>query len=360
MKLSWAGYPSSGNPARSSSATRAGTRRRPRACGNWLPRRNRLPCWRFCQKLPAKRPVRAADLVARIREGLGKASLESWKRIELPRRRWISMAAGLGFVALSALLWRSSVVEALGRTRGSRFRSLPARPPDSRLVLVSIDDSTLEADNTPLAQKADEFGAEIDHAFANGAKAVAMDLLAATDLEQLRSAFSDSVLRHAPRLTLSALSSASGAVVGPECIAGLTTTALGPEQASSLFGAVNLVEDPDRVVRRGRLAYPDRDGGERVAWATRAVETLIPGRSESLREAVGDSYFRIDYSVRRDRFLASLGRTFPQRSNAIPRPLMGVWCSSAGGSSREAATTRTPYRTPERPKVRFQGSSSRP
>jgi CHASE2 domain-containing sensor protein len=61
----------------------------------------------------------------------------------------------------------------------------------------------------------------------------------------------------------------------------LTTAALGPRRASEVFGFVNLDEDRDRVVRRGRLWFRDRSGQERPSWAARAARGLGADRSRT-------------------------------------------------------------------------------
>ena len=251
-------------------------------------------------KLPQKRPRKASDLVTTIRAASARARVSRWRRTELPRRIGFSVAAGLVVTAASAFLWKSSMLAPLERrTVDLRFLSLPAKAPDPRIFLVSIDDATLEADNTPLSQKADEFGRELDRAFSMGAKAAAVDLLL-PEAWSRSEPFSQLVLRHAPMLTLAALSSPSGAVVGPECVGGVTAAALGPGQASELFGAVNLMEDTDGVVRRARIFYRDGNGGERNTLAARAAGTLAFDEMKRLRQNVGDSPLWIDYSAARD------------------------------------------------------------
>jgi CHASE2 domain-containing sensor protein len=67
------------------------------------------------------------------------------------------------------------------------------------------------------------------------------------------------------------------AVIGTEALAGLATAAMGEEAAGRLFGLVNLEEDADGVVRRGRLRFATRDGGFIDSWAAAAVRALVGG-----------------------------------------------------------------------------------
>ncbi len=89
------------------------------------------------------------------------------------------------------------------------------------------------------------------------------------------SAFSDLILRHPESLTLAAFSHGKN-VDGTEAVADLTAAALGPGGAGSLFGFVNLDEDPDGVVRQGRLRFRTGDGSERPSWAAKAAGTTFP------------------------------------------------------------------------------------
>ena len=274
-------------------------------------------------KLPQKRPRKASDLVTTIRAASARARVSRWRRTELPRRIGFSVAAGLVVTAASAFLWKSSMLAPLERrTVDLRFLSLPAKAPDPRIFLVSIDDATLEADNTPLSQKADEFGRELDRAFSMGAKAAAVDLLL-PEAWSRSEPFSQLVLRHAPMLTLAALSSPSGAVVGPECVGGVTAAALGPGQASELFGAVNLMEDTDGVVRRARIFYRDGNGGERNTLAARAAGTLAFDQMKRLRQNVGDSPLWIDYSAARDQLKRISWKDLSSKTDQDPRALEG-------------------------------------
>jgi CHASE2 domain-containing sensor protein len=112
--------------------------------------------------------------------------------------------------------------------------------------------------------------------------------------------FSQLALRHADRLTLAAFSTPSGDVIGPECIAGATTVALGPERASSLFGFVNLDQEDDGVSRRARLSYRDREGGARSSFAAKAASTIRAVRQPGWGE--GGEVFWIDHTIDAARF----------------------------------------------------------
>jgi CHASE2 domain-containing sensor protein len=112
---------------------------------------------------------------------------------------------------------------------------------------------------------------------------VAVDLLL-PDSWSTAQDFADLVLHHPETLTLAAFSNPDGSVLGTGSVAGLTAAALGPVRSASLFGFVNLDEDPDGVIRHGRLGFRDRAGGERPSWAARAAGMLSPHRVSSDRK----------------------------------------------------------------------------
>jgi CHASE2 domain-containing sensor protein len=93
-------------------------------------------------------------------------------------------------------------------------------------------------------------------------------------------------------LTLAAFSGPGGHVVGTECLSDLTTSALVLRRSSAPFRFVNLEEDPDGVIRRGRLFFRDEAGGRYPSWAARAASMLPPTRPEPAEPA-----FRIDHRI---------------------------------------------------------------
>jgi serine/threonine protein kinase len=242
------------------------------------------------ERLPARRPQKADDLVRHIRSAVSRAAVKTWRAKEIPRRIAAAVATAVVLPLALAPLSRSALLQQIeNRAVDVRLLALPKRVPDPRLVLVSLDEASLTADPTPLTAKADEFGRELARVFDAGARGVAIDLLLPAAWNQ-SSAFSDLILKHADRLTLAAFSSPAGDIIGPECLNALTAAALGPQRALDLFGFVNLDEDADGVNRRARLHYLDRGGNERDTWARRAVRTL---ESPSHALSSGDARTRV-------------------------------------------------------------------
>jgi serine/threonine protein kinase/CHASE2 domain-containing sensor protein len=243
-------------------------------------------------KNPADRPPRATGLVQQIRSAVFRAHIRTWRERETPRRIGLAVAAAIVLPLVLTPVWRSGVLQQLeNRSVDARFLAAPTRAPDARLMMISLDESSLAADPTPLTEKADEFGRELERVFAAGARAIAIDFLLPETWSRSK-AFSDLILRHPEALTLGAFSSPGGIVIGPECLNALAAAALGPKRVSDLFAFVNLNEDSDGVSRRAHLSYLDQNGTQRDAWAIRAVRNLDAALVPKTSSAVW-----IDHSV---------------------------------------------------------------
>jgi serine/threonine protein kinase len=225
------------------------------------------------QKDPALRPQTAGEVVRKLREGAARAQRSLWNSTEIPRR--IRLAALLAAALLIAgfLLPGPPLPAIENRIGDLRVRTSPVKSPDPRILLITLDEPSLESSPLSLADRADEIGRDLSRVRDAGARGVAIDFL----LPQKWSAskgFSDLLLRHSGKLTLAAFSNPDGNVVGTECVDELTAAALGPQRTSEIFGFVNLDEDRDGAVRRGRLWFRDRSGNERPSWAARAARGL--------------------------------------------------------------------------------------
>jgi CHASE2 domain-containing sensor protein len=197
----------------------------------------------------------------------------------------------------------------------ARFRYAPRRLPDPRVLVVLVDDASLAVSPTLLGERADEFAERFEQMFQAGASGIAVDFL----LPQRWSAsqrFSRVVLAHADRLSLAATSASDGQVVGPECIAGLTAAALGPERASALFGFVNIEPDADGVIRRARLSFQDTTGTRRDSFAVQSVRAAFGtgGLPAAIRHQLVDpksGVFIIDAAVDRRQMSTLSWRSLP-------------------------------------------------
>ncbi len=273
------------------------------------------------EKDPARRPVSGAAYVRRLRRAADVARLRLWRRTEAPRR--LALAAGLA----SSLLLTAPVLSGFGpirdlerRTIDARFRMVPSRSPDPRLLLLTLDEASLpKGVALGTTEVAEEIGDRLDRLFAAGVRGVAIDMLCPEPWGRSR-AFSDLVLRHHEALTLAAQAKADG-FTGPECVQGLTAVALGPA-ASEPFGLVNLEEDADGVLRRARLGYRDAEGGFRPTWAFHAARRLlepdIPPSSAAWRNG-----FWVDQSVDPERFPRISWKDLPHALEREPARFAG-------------------------------------
>ena len=264
----------------------------------------------------ASRPACAVAFVDSLRSAVRVARRREWRKREVPRRLVLSVLGGVALATISLAAARIGPLRTLElATLDARFALGPTRAPDPRLVLVVLDDASLAADDIPLPQKGDEFGRRLTEAYANGARAVALDILAPRGWGRSEG-FTRLVLEHADSLTLAAAAVTGSDALGPEAVEGLTTAALGPDRIAALFGLVNIEEDPDGLVRRGRLFFRDRDGGRRLTLAARAATMLAgPTPIEKAREPV----LWIDHSVRWQQIPRVSWKDLPQRLQAEPQ-----------------------------------------
>jgi serine/threonine protein kinase len=264
---------------------------------------------------PEARPATASTAVSTVARAWLGAEQRKWRHREWPKRVVLAAVATIVAILISAGLAQLRLSRVLeGRIADQRFALAPSTPLDSSLMLVSIDDATLDADERLLGERASEFAAIIDGMFASGARAVAVDLLPPARWSESQE-FAKAVTAHADRLALALSSDTSGRVTGTECVNRLTAYLLGPRRYTALFGWANLEEDEDRTVRRARLFYIDRSGHSRPSFASRAVEAAFPGRGSAVS---ADAPMLIDYSVRLRQLTPISWRDVPARLIATP------------------------------------------
>ncbi len=225
---------------------------------------------------PSLRPASATGWIRRLERELGRLRSRRLRARERPRRLLLAagMAALLALAAagVSPLLPFAAVD---GTLLDLRHRLAPARPADPRVLLVSIDEETLRADESSLSDRGDEAAALLESAFAAGASGIALDLLL-PPVWGASPAFGRIVVSHAGQLGFAALSGTGGDVVGPEALGGPVALALG-ERAVSLFAFANLSPDPDGAVRRAPRSFLAIDGSRVPSFAARAASLLRPG-----------------------------------------------------------------------------------
>ena len=232
---------------------------------------------------PARRPVSATGWIESVDAAARALESRRLRAREAPRR--VVLAAGLALATGLAALAASSFPPFLavdGVLLDVRYRLAPARAPDPRILLVTIDEGTLQSDASPLSSRGEEAGALLDAAFRAGAEGAAIDLLLPPAWSAAPS-FGRAVVARPDRFALAALSGDGRSVVGPEALGGAVALALG-EKAPSLFGFANLTPDGDGTVRRARTAFVTGDGGCVPSFAARAASLLarpVDGRPRS-------------------------------------------------------------------------------
>jgi serine/threonine protein kinase/CHASE2 domain-containing sensor protein len=248
-------------------------------------------------KKPEQRPGQASDVVDALRAAWQLGRLRKWRAHEIPRRLvWAGLLAAILTILFWPLTHLRFVQELEARTVDARFASMSSRLPDPRILVVLVDDASLAADPTPMAEMADTITPELEQIFAAGARGIAIDFILPAQWSHSEK-FSRLVLGHSEILTLAAFSSSSRETLGSECISKVTAAALGPSRFSGLFGFANLDEASDGVTRQARLFFRDNKGSLVNSLAGKAASS-VPGRGLSpTHPGQSPDQFWIDYTV---------------------------------------------------------------
>jgi CHASE2 domain-containing sensor protein/tRNA A-37 threonylcarbamoyl transferase component Bud32 len=275
---------------------------------------------------PEGRPASAGVVVRQLLQVWHRHRLAAWRRREGPRRALLAVAVAAVSLMLGGWLAGSPPLRSLDRrVQDLGIASAAPRAPDRRILLISIDDASLEADPTPLADLGDRLGRELARVMEAGAVTVGIDLLLPEQWGR-DPGFVDLVLEHHEQLTLAAYSS-DGRVVGPEAVQGLITVGLGAEGASALFALANVTADADGVVRRCAAAHVGTDGRSRPGFAARVAAPVAPAAGAA-GPALLDS--RADTGLLERISFASLGRELDLRPERFSGRLVLVGLEIAG------------------------------
>ncbi|HLA76899.1 MAG TPA: protein kinase [Vicinamibacteria bacterium] len=246
-------------------------------------------------KDPSGRPPSAGALVAALRAAERRSATEAEARKRLPKRVLASVLIPLAAFVVARWLAASQIGQFVERrVQAAALALLPSRSPDPRILLLTMDEASLRADPRPLSDRADEISRTLDGMLRAGASGVALDFLLPRRWAESE-AFSRLLLEHPDAVTLAAMAQPDGQLLGTECLSELTAVALGPERAAALFGLVNLDQEPDGAVWRGRIFFENASGGRHASWAARAVGGMPATASERPR-------FLLDHTLDRTRF----------------------------------------------------------
>jgi serine/threonine protein kinase len=276
--------------------------RRPTAVAPALPPEVDAPILRSLSKQPTKRQGSAGELAAELAAALAPERRRRWRRRELPSR--LGAAAALAVLSAVVLGPATSLRPAADLERAAIDARLALSRPralDPRILVVLLDEASLAAEARALSDMAEPIATTLERAYAAGARGVAIDLILPAAWAR-SGTFTRFVVGHAGSLTLAAHATPEG-VVGTEVLQGLATAALGETEAGRLFGLVNLEEDADGVVRRGRLGFATSEGGRVDSWAAAAARILtgreaagVPSAGYGPRLAPEGTFF-LDFSA---------------------------------------------------------------
>jgi len=242
------------------------------------------------EKVPEKRPESCRNLVEKIKHIYDENNIKLWKiKNIIPRAAIAAGLACLG-VLLGLILGQWPISQLLEHKLADlRFYLAPARPLDRRIQLVRIpEDYWDNRDNRDL----DEFVRRARQTFDAGAAGIGIDFLMPPRCGT-HEGFVKLVLDHRERLVLAVVTTQNRQVTGTESVAGFITFALGPAGAARLFGFINVDEDEDRVIRRFRPEYRDRNDALVPSFSLRAARML--GGAEPRPPGAGQPLW-IDFS----------------------------------------------------------------
>jgi serine/threonine protein kinase len=294
---------------------------------------------------PSERPRSAGEALRGLQDAWAGYRYRLWRRKETPKR--VRIALGLTIVlALLFLALRGlpAFINLENFLYDVRLRSFPPHAPDHSIILLSVDEATLQADPSLLVNKADEMGRLLQRVLDAKARAVAFDFILPASWGESES-FGKLILNNQDRLVLASYIQENGRLLGMECLQGLTIAAIGRgEQAERLFGFLNLHPDPDGRVRRAFAGFTSRDGQSWLSLPAKAYQIIVredPTRKPSERPTW------IDYSADWTKFQKVSWKDLPdvlgKRPEIFDRKIVLV-----GG---EYEASQDMHRIPQRPGV---------
>jgi serine/threonine protein kinase len=252
------------------------------------------------KKEPDMRPKKALDVVRRIQNAYFRYKCRLWRTKEVPKRSRMAGALTIVFILIFWLVQSLPVVKSIENFLVDfRFQLLPSQPPDERILLVSIDEATLQADPALLVEKAEEMGILLQSVMDAGARGVSIDFLLPERWNQSES-FARLVLSNQGKLVLASYIKEDGSIMGMECIEGLIMVALGSaERAGALFGFLNIQPDFDGRLRRMQIGLQNQEGQKMYSMPARAFQILNGG---DLSDEQIEQRLWVDYSIDWNKF----------------------------------------------------------
>jgi len=252
------------------------------------------------QKEPDTRPKRALDVVRQLQNACSRYEYRLWLTKEVPKRIWLAGALTVVFILFFWIMHALPLAKSIESFAVDlRFLLLPSQLPDERILLVSIDEATLQADPALLVEKADEMGILLQRVLDAGARGVAVDFLLPERWNKSES-FARLVLNNQGKLVLASYIKEDGSLMGMECIQGLIMAALGStERAEALFGFLNIQPDFDGRIRRMQIGLRNQEGRRMYSMPARVFQILTGG---DLSDEQTAQRLWIDYSIDWNKF----------------------------------------------------------
>lgn len=253
------------------------------------------------QKEPDMRPKNALDVVRQLQNAYSRYQYRLWRIKEVPKRIRLTGALTIIFILLFWIVQALPIAKSIEYFAVDlRFQLLPSQPPDERILLVSIDEATLQADPTLLVEKADEMGILLQGVLDAGARGVAIDFLLPERWNTSES-FAKLILKNQAKVILASYIKEDGSILGMECIKGLIMAALGStERAEALFGFLNMEPDLDGRLRCMQIGLQNQEGRRVYSMPVRAFQVLTGG---DLSDEQTEQLLWIDYSIDWNKFL---------------------------------------------------------
>ena len=210
---------------------------------------------------PNDRPSSLRAAVDGIRRTIDSQAYQKWCEREVPRRLKMTVVIALLGIVLSAILPLFNAVAAIEyRLEDARISLMRPRAPDPRILLIGLDEATLDDGAANFFQRADRFVQGVDGVFKAGASGIAIDLILPRRFSESES-LSKVILNHRKNLVVALFASSGGQLRGWECLSELTRSMYSSNsELAAQFGIVNFEPDSDGRIRRFQTRIRSENG----------------------------------------------------------------------------------------------------
>jgi serine/threonine protein kinase len=280
-------------------------------------------------KDPAKRPKSLLAATLELRSAIELNAFHKWEQIEIPRRKKLTVGFGVAGLLLALLLPFLGPLRNLEhRFQDVRMSLASPRSADSRILLVGLDEATLDDGSTNFFDHADRLVEGIDELFKAGAQSVGIDLVLPRRYSESET-LSKLVMNHRDQLVLALYSSPSGQLKGWECLSELTRAQFkSTSDLASQFGIINLESDSDGRVRHFRSKVLAKEGLYIESMALRMLRGN-PERGPRMGE------IPIDYSLDPGTYMRLTWKDLHARLRQNPQMIRGRYVLIGAGFTND-------------------------